>query len=68
MRYLFLALLLSGCVTRTIVVKETKYVDIETYKTWGTTRLTPIGVRALPTEEELCANPLWKANCPKEVK
>lgn len=32
---------------------EIKYVDIQTYKTWGTTKLVPIGVRPLPSETEL---------------
>lgn len=49
--------ILSGCVTKTIIIEKTKYIDIETYKTWGTTRLVPIGVRPLPTEEEICKKP-----------
>ena len=36
---------------------EVKYVDIETYKTWGTTRMVPIGVRRLPSEHDMKSNP-----------
>jgi hypothetical protein len=48
----------------TIVIKETEYVfvDIQTYNEWGTTRLTPVGRRPIPTLEQACSNDLWKSS------
>lgn len=61
MRYLFMLLFLSGCTTtETVYVEKVKYVDIETYKTWGTTNLVPIGTRPIPTQEEINCSPLWQ--------
>jgi len=34
------------------VIEKVKYVDIQTYKTWGTTNLVPIGTRKIPTPQE----------------
>jgi hypothetical protein len=58
---LLLLLLLTSCITIVPQPKEkTKFVDIQTYKTWGSTHLTPIGTRPLPTQAEIDNNPIWQ--------
>lgn len=62
MRYFLLFFLASCQTSHTHECKPTekiRFVDIQTYKDWGTTKLVPIGRRPLPTQKELCSNPLW---------
>ena len=57
---LLILILLPSCTTTTYEIREkTKFIDIQTYTEWGTTRLTPIGRRPLPTQNQICNNPLW---------
>lgn len=60
MRYLLLMFLFGCTTTETVYVEKVRYVDIETYKTWGSIHMVPIGVRPLPTQEEIDCNPLWQ--------
>lgn len=60
MKILLIFLILSSCMTPKVVIKEKiKFIDYKTYTEWGTTRLVPIGRRLIPTEDEICRNPLW---------
>ena len=63
MKLLLLLVFIASCAhkpdTITIVEEKVIFVDMQTYKEWGTTNLVPVGRRPLPSESEICNNPLW---------
>ena len=59
---LLLLLLLTSCATPQ-PKEKIRFVDIETYKTWGSTHLTPIGVRSIPSQIE-DNNSMWQYGRP----
>jgi hypothetical protein len=58
---ILLCMFFVGCATQPQpkVIERVVFVDIQTYMEWGTTKLVPIGRRPIPSEQEICSNPLW---------
>jgi hypothetical protein len=63
-----LMLLVNGCIiVERRCVPEYRYVDIETYKTWGVTNMAPIGRRKIPANLRVCTDMEAQTNitCPR---
>ena len=67
MKYLILFLSLFACAHKDATPKDKLiFVDMKTYMEWGTTKMVPIGRRAIPSEADICKNPLWIEACYKD--
>jgi len=62
--------LCNGCTTKVIYRDKPVFVDMETYKTWGTTKLKPLGTRGIPERLRRCNDieAMYNATCPRHLR